>query len=646
MKYRGEIDGLRAIAVIAVVFFHAGFKSVSGGFVGVDIFFVISGYLITTILLTDLTCNKFSLINFYERRARRILPALFFVIIFCFIGGFFILYPSDMKMFSQSVITTVCFVSNIFFWRKNNYFDKSSEFSPLLHTWSLSIEEQFYIFFPLILFFIWKFRQKVILNFFLLLTASSLILAQFLSAKHASFNFFFLPSRVWELTLGAVVASLLFERSGKIIKPIYTQIFSILGLFLILSAIFMFSDKTPTPSIYTLAPTAGTALIIIFTTKDSIVGKILGSKIFISIGLTSYSAYLIHQPLFAFARNYQQDPTLLINILSIAVFPSAYISLRYIERPFRDRKIFTQHQIFVFSILGSLVVAALGIAGHFTNGFEFRLPEEQRDASLFGQKDLFEGSRVSDGSCASLLNFPDIPEEVCHTNTAQPLVLFAGDSHAMALFSAIFAKKNDLKATLISGHACPMYPNLSYTPTFKYSFDNNCTRISKEVLRVASSTPSIKTVVLVNYYPPIDERISRYSLKNNNLTNREAFRIGTENLLSELSKLNKKVIFVLDVPHLRYESKACFQHLPFASPLECTMTDEELTAERSEYIKEVRQLEKKFQNITVYDPTFIFRSAHQYQMFYQKKCLYNDRHHISIYASELLLQDMIKKLLQ
>ena len=245
LKYRSEIDGLRAIAVIPVVFFHAGFNFFSGGFVGVDVFFVISGYLITTIILRELENKNFSIANFYERRVRRILPVLIFVIFVTSILSFVFLTRSELASYFKSVNATLLFYSNFHFWETAPYFRSESELEPLLHTWSLSIEEQFYIIFPLMLTIVYKYFKKYIIIFFYFSFFSSLFLCHIIALKTGgAFNFYFTLSRIWELALGGISAYYLLNNkiiASKNLKNLY----SIFGLILIL--FFFLIDKLYIP---------------------------------------------------------------------------------------------------------------------------------------------------------------------------------------------------------------------------------------------------------------------------------------------------------------------------------------------------------------------------------------------------------------
>ena len=337
-KYRSEIDGLRAIAVIPVVFFHAGFNFFSGGYVGVDVFLVISGYLITTIILRELESKTFSIANFYERRARRILPALVFVIIITSILSFIFLTKSELSGYFRSVIATLLFYSNFYFWKTSPYFRSESDLEPLLHTWSLSIEEQFYLLFPLLLIFSFKYLKKYIFFLFSLGFILSFLLCQFLALKTSgNFNFYFTFSRAWELALGAIAAYYLFYNK-LVLSNNFKNTFSLIGLLLILFPVFLFDRQTLYPSYFTLIPTIGTVLIIIFADEQTLVKKFLSTKLLVGVGLISYSFYLWHQPLLAYGRmsfeNFSNQYKLLAILIALIL---SFFSYNYIEKIFRNK---------------------------------------------------------------------------------------------------------------------------------------------------------------------------------------------------------------------------------------------------------------------------------------------------------------------
>jgi len=252
MKYRKEIDGLRAIAVLPVMFFHAGFNIFSGGFIGVDVFFVISGYLITTIILSDQENGNFSLVNFYERRIRRILPALFLVTLITIPFAWNLLPPDELKDYYQSVAAVSLFSSNILFWLESGYFDTLAELKPLLHTWSLAVEEQYYLVFPLLIVLTWRLGKRYILPMLGLIALLSLLLAQWGSESNPSAAFYLLPTRFWELMIGSIAAFIMYypRNFDKILNVSLTakQILSAIGLILICYAATYFNSRTPFPS--------------------------------------------------------------------------------------------------------------------------------------------------------------------------------------------------------------------------------------------------------------------------------------------------------------------------------------------------------------------------------------------------------------
>lgn len=360
LTYRPEIDGLRALAVLPVIFFHAGFEHFSGGYIGVDVFFVISGFLITSILLNEINNNKFSLISFYERRARRILPALAVVVFVTMPFSWMYLNTSQFQDYSQSVTAVSLFGSNILFWLESGYFQAASEEKPLLHTWSLAVEEQFYLFFPILLLLLYRRSRGGLYTWLFLISMISFILCEYLVVSKPSANFFLLPSRIWELFVGAFAAILM-----KSVDPKANDILSMVGLSFIVSGIFLFDEYTPFPSAYTLAPVIGTFLVILFGRNNTLVNKILSNSLLVSIGLLSYSAYLWHQPIFAFVR-VNSIEELDLNLKWIMVLSSlliAFISWKFIESPFRNKRHFTRARIFKLSIFTLLLFFLIGNLG-------------------------------------------------------------------------------------------------------------------------------------------------------------------------------------------------------------------------------------------------------------------------------------------
>jgi peptidoglycan/LPS O-acetylase OafA/YrhL len=380
-KYRPEIDSLRGIAVIAVIIYHAkinlyGYQLFPGGYLGVDIFFVISGYLITLIIFNELQLkDKFSFTNFYLRRSRRILPALFFLIFCCIPMSWFVLSPSNYIDLSRSIYFSLGFSSNFYFYFTGlEYGAIDGLLKPLLHTWSLGVEEQYYILFPVLFvlgFAFLKKRLNVLIFGILLL---SLLFAEFFSDKNSNLNFYILPSRAWELLIGSLLV-FLDNKKKFIISNFKSNMLSILGVSLIFFSFTYFYDAIPSPNIKSTLPIIGTLLILIFFKRETIMAKILSNRLLVNVGLISYSLYLWHYPIFAFARNLRITQGLTSHLLiALLIFSISTFSYLFIEKPFRNKK-FISNKNFIKTILVFLFIL---IASSFiiiiNKGFESRYP--------------------------------------------------------------------------------------------------------------------------------------------------------------------------------------------------------------------------------------------------------------------------------
>ncbi|MFO1106295.1 MAG: acyltransferase family protein [Amaricoccus sp.] len=375
MKYRSEIDGLRAVAVIPVILFHAGFGAFSGGFVGVDVFFVLSGYLITSILLAELAQGRFSIARFYERRARRILPALYFVMLATLPFAFHLMLPDEFAGFCRTAISVIFFVSNIYFWQTTGYFARTAEENPLLHTWSLAVEEQYYVLFPIGLYLVWRWRAKGAWIALALGSLASLVLADYLSRRAPIPNFFLLSSRAWELGIGGM-AALWLHQHGPARPSRLGDAGAALGLAMILASVALFDAGTRFPSLYALVPTVGTALVVLYGRPDGSAGRLLSLKPVVFVGLISYSAYLWHQPLFAFARIARMSPPgpWLMGWLSLLSLLLATLTWRYVERPFRDKAAIDLRRLIVSGVAASAGLLLLAGLGPWLASADWRYP--------------------------------------------------------------------------------------------------------------------------------------------------------------------------------------------------------------------------------------------------------------------------------
>ncbi|MGC6368440.1 acyltransferase family protein [Pseudomonas sp. K2I15] len=433
LVYRRDIDGLRAIAVIAVVLFHFGVPGFTGGFVGVDIFFVISGYLITSIIWREREAGRFSFVDFWARRARRILPALFVMMLGTLLVGWFLLAPKDYSELGRSVHNQVVFISNLFFMRQDGYFDVASDLKPLLHTWSLSVEEQFYIIFPLLLTLLSS-RLKHWRTALFGLLLVSFGMSVWAVAHSPEKAFFLLPMRAWELLAGAMLAVI----PARDYRPslALAQVVSLAGVGLILLAVFTYDPSTPFPGAAALLPVMGVVCLIWANGQQTtLAGRLLGSRLLVGIGLISYSWYLWHWPVYVFGKYASVEglaPWELGSLFLLSLV-LGYGSWRFVEAPFRERRLLAgRRQILAVAGIALLGLGLLGKSLVWTNGLPWRLSPE---ALQFAQARTWSPDLMAclaDGKKNRHHGF-------CHfgPQSGPTRALVWGDSHATALVPAL-----------------------------------------------------------------------------------------------------------------------------------------------------------------------------------------------------------------
>lgn len=465
LKYRPEIDGLRTIAVISVIIYHAEFTIganhlLRGGFIGVDVFFVISGFLITSLIMNEHhRTGRFSITNFYERRARRILPALLTVMLVSLPFAWNYLLPDQLVDFSKSLISSLLFGSNIYWYNTlQTYGAESALLKPFLHTWSLAVEEQYYIIFPLLLvgMFRWCKRLTVVL-----LTAGLLISLQFaewMTAREASFSFYMLPSRLWELLAGGLMACILHFHPQKDNNALLNSTMPALGLFLIILSVIFIELDSNHPGFVTLIPVIGTVLIIWFANEKEFVTKLLSSKLFVGVGLISYSLYLWHYPIFAFSRIRNSSPSDYDKFEWILLtFALAIVTYFVIERPVRRRNVVSR-KIFMSSIvIFTIVVGGMSFYCVRNDGFENRLGYLKTiiKPSLPIWVTLNEQKCHSGGGGRNPVF--DVREScVFNYNPGQKYIISIGDSHAGCISEnlRLLAKNNGLNFIQITSAGC------------------------------------------------------------------------------------------------------------------------------------------------------------------------------------------------
>lgn len=500
MSYRPEIDGLRAIAVLSVILVHAGLPWLPGGFIGVDIFFVISGFLITGILAAELATGRFSLARFYERRARRILPALVLVVALCLPFAWAWMLPWQLKEFSDSVLSVALFLSNVEFWRQSGYFATEAAAKPLLHTWSLGVEEQFYIVFPLLLWGLFRLRLRPA-PLLAALALASLALAEW-GWRHApDANFYLIPFRAWELLAGAL-AALVAGRAG--LRP--DDRLGLAGLALIAGSLVLIDESMPFPSLLAVPSVAGTAMVLLWGGAGSVTARLLSWRPSVALGLVSYSAYLWHQPLFAFARIRlaEEPPPAVMAALTFATLALAWASWRWVETPFRRRPVpllAGRARLFRTAGLALLLLALAGIGLRRVDEAgirHFAAPglseDERKDIALGRDKGIRAGKcHYNRDTGDGITGFLD--RWSC-TNADEPGLVslpagIFGDSHAADKAHAI--RLNGFDVLQMTGAGCPLIPGLPARP--------QCDAL-RDAFHAHMADLDLHTVILARRYLP------------------------------------------------------------------------------------------------------------------------------------------------
>ena len=498
MYYRPDIDGLRAIAVLSVLFFHCQVPGVTGGFVGVDIFFVISGYVITLALLRDIVEGKFSIRQFYERRVRRIFPALILTFAICWALAFVFFLPIDFLDFSRSLIASAASVANIYFWKFSGYFDPSALLRPLLHTWSLSVEEQYYLVMPATMWLCHKYLGSRFFPVLLIGAVLSFALSVASTAIAPTANFFLLPTRAWELLLGCLLAVRPIDLKSQAVR----ECVGLLGLSLIAFAVFTYSSATPFPGVSALAPCLGAFFVICSGTNgSSIASRFLSWRPLVAVGLISYSLYLFHWPLIVFVRYATlRDPTALeITGIIAATFALAAFSWKFVEQPFRTRQNgYVKGKLLPRGLAAMAAVMVFGYFGVATGGAQWRFPpfpETLDDA----QENLWKTNTCFLTGDYDLRAW-NLPE--CTRAAGGPRkILLWGDSFAAHYTPGLAAESSAIPAQIIQYTAAGCPPILSY-----YSYARpNCQAFNANALNVIREN-KIDTVILSSRWRDLQQR--------------------------------------------------------------------------------------------------------------------------------------------
>ena len=563
--YRPEIDGLRAIAVFGVIIYHAqlnilGKNLFQGGFIGVDIFFVISGYLITSFILNEFKKKKFSLIHFYERRARRILPALFTVIILSIPFAWLYLLPNDFIDFFKSIISSIFFWSNHYFYNSGQlYNDGSSLIKPFLHTWSLSVEIQFYIFFPIFLIFCLSFFKKNILKIFFFVFIINFLFSIWCSSNYPSLSFYILITRLWELFAGSILSKLEFDYGRKKYKNIFYT-FPLIGIICIIYSFIFFNDKTFHPSFITLIPIIGTCLIIWFSNEKELLTKVLSSKFFVSFGLISYSLYLYHYPIFAFSRitEFATGDNIKKALVVFAILFFSISTYFLVEKPFRNREKLSFKLAFRILISLQIILSLFYYYSIQKNGFKERFPE-----IILKNLNPIEGNNknyVKDNCKEKINDFC-----VLNSNAINGSVFILGDSHIEVIKNSIKTKLIEKKYEVIPiiKYSCWYLPEFNKIDWKTKKTKDSCNADNHEIIKKTILSKKNSIIIIGGRLPlyisskyfdnqegGIEWSDSKEGDKFVHTKNKLSLSDGIKISIEELLNNNHKVILIYPIPEV------------------------------------------------------------------------------------------------
>jgi peptidoglycan/LPS O-acetylase OafA/YrhL len=649
VKYRPDIDGLRALAIVPVVFYHANVAFFSGGFVGVDVFFVISGFLITGLILFEMEAGSLSIMSFYERRIRRICPALFVVMAFCAVIGWLWMAPDAYQALGSSICAAALSASNFLFWDQSGYFDTATHEKPLLHTWSLGVEEQFYLFFPVYLLLITRLLPAARLRITFAICAASFALSVPMAYRYPVTAFFLGPTRIWELGLGALLAmnAVPVRASSR-----WHNLASVGGVTLIAIAIFTYSPATVFPGAAALLPTLGTAAVIWGGAhSSSVFNTLLARPVPAFIGKISYSLYLWHFPLLAFAKYFsvgELGAVSRVSLVGISV-GLAVLSWAYIEGPIRARVVLPNSRaLFATAIASFCAMLALGGAIDLTKGFSQRLAPDRLEL-LAGARD-FNPDR---DDCVAYDLAQVARRAFCHlgVQAGTPRFVLWGDSHAEALRRAITeaAKHGAVTGNFAGRNGCA--PILGLEPR-----GFRCREINELVMSYVLSNASIDTVILsarwglwsegTDYKPNAEKRFiveDSSGAVEDSANNHSLFAKGLENTVARLIAGGKSVWLIGPIPEVGYNvpKSLYLQKVGFDNDIRIAPTTLEFSKREQFIFSTFRALEERFP-IKVIWPHEAMCDANECRVEVEGRPLYSDGHHLSVTGARYIAPQFIR----
>lgn len=643
LRYRPDIDGLRAIAVLAVVFFHYGVPGFSGGFAGVDIFFVISGYLITALIGIEVQEGRFTVMRFYERRARRILPALFALLIATTIAATLMLFPNDFRRYAASALATVFFSSNFEFWRVTGYFDVAAIQKPLLHTWSLGVEEQFYLVFPAILLGLRRLghRGRMLSIGGILLASLALAIWGVRSVPDAAF--YLAPFRFWELMIGALLAL-------GIVRPTKNEWIagaaSLAGTAGIAVSLTGYSHSTLFPGEAALLPCLGTALVIYGgASAKPLINRALSLRPVVFVGLISYSLYLWHWPIHVFARYYlYRDLTPLETAVCMAAsFALAIVSWRFVERPFRNRRNgISRRNLFAATAVAMSGLTLFSSAALASRGWPERFGPAIRQI-LFEEHD-------TDGLLARCFARPLAElnaRDLCQIGTPgdiRPSFVLWGDSHADAILPAVEheAQKQGLRGYFAGESSCAPLLGVFRPDTPR------CKAFNDKILQVALR-PEVKTVILEarwgknadgraygdegNGFVPLSDDVAKARKPSDNAA---IFTRGLNRTVDALLAANKHVVIIGAVPEVGWPVPQVLARIRLSGDDKHVYVPRKAFEHRQRVTLPLFRELAKQPGVTALFPQRYMCGPKRCRVAIDGRPLYRDEHHLSVFGAHQL----------
>ena len=663
-SYRPDIDGLRALAVLSVVASHAFPDVMPGGFIGVDIFFVISGFLISTILLENLKKGTFSFADFYARRIRRIFPALLVVLSASYAFGWFALLPDEFMQLGKHIAAGAGFVSNFVLWSESGYFDTAAELKPLLHLWSLGIEEQFYILWPLLLWAVARLGLNA-LTIIVVLAAISFWL-NVKGVRHDAIATFYSPlTRCWELLTGALVAlgfirkdavsgwldhlqrwlgRIVFERPTRCSVDATRESAALVGLLAIVAGFWVINRTRGFPGYWALLPSLGAALLISAGPNTWLNRRVLSARVLVWFGLISYPLYLWHWPLLSFLKIIEgETPSVEVRAGAVVIaILLAWLTYRLVEKPVRFGA-----RTRSATVVLTLLMLALGFLGYNTyvrDGLEFRNKVFQQNRGQVKYQESFYDNDI----CRRM--FPDFQGFYCiATGAGQPTIQIVGDSHANRLVMGL-ARFTDETILQIGHHGCPPFIDIaSLEPGLK---KDECAKFTNDAIEVAANTDLIQTVIMTfagakyigaGKYFEVSDAGQHQSATTNDL-----LASAMRKTIDHLRAKGKAIIFIYDNPEISFDPNTCIDG---GRPLRltrrevrnpCGIKKADFLNSQQEYRSLVRSVLKDYPEIKIVDAADAMCDSDLCYAVKDGAVLYRDGNHLS-YGGSLLVGRQIAK---